>query len=692
MGAGSSTTTYQTTTYKLNDGNITVNGPGQRIGNATSSASTDVKPDTNLNYSEDINLSWTGTLNNVLRGSRDILQGTVGNNTQLIQSVKALGSAALRVSSGDSDFKRDVLSTVNDILDKSVASGATSILNSTAQITTSDLSKIIGLQTGTIERLKVAGDAFQTVCLGMSGMRNNEVTTAPSSQALIALKERASEDEKSRELEIMEIAGPRVGIMPRTKSTPEPDLIKNSIESAVTTYGRVGHIRDAAEKVTEEINRTNFSILHAKALTLSNSGILRASHWETSQFIGSIIQRTISFKAKVYPGGHIFEQDSFLYPGENDWHLYWSDTREQVPSEDGIATTAYAYDLPHEDSSRDIRLILSGNVIIQNQKVSPTPIRLGLMFKEPGADRILINKAVFINVDNDMNNTIHGPYGNISTNKGVTDIMEDVNKHYLHPIQSTAFEDPLDNSVTNFNDYHSDQTFSYVSQFQVAVNLSNADLFHYDYLGIDRKVRVVLVGIAPGTQMSIEVQTPILHTAIVSRPISMSLIGNKYDGTIIDLLGEIDDWYITNDPHDPVYIYEKLLEPIVIRSSTIARYHVKDGAAYALTASHVKLARSESGLPQLTDEDMESHIIELMTWIARWLYKGSPIGVYAKSVRKFLFMRLVENVMFHSLGHIEIYSDKYDELVTPYIKDCNDYNVREQRIDNAIVKSIQYRR
>lgn len=682
MGAGSSTTTYQSTTYKLNDGNLTVNGPGQRMGNASSTASTDVKPSTQLSYSEDINLSWTGTLNNIMRGSRDVLQGTVGNNTQLLQSVKAIGSSALRVAGGDSDFRREVIDKVEGILSESVAGGIENIIDSTGQIATEKIRDVVEMQQGVVERMSVAGDAFQTVCLGMTGMRNNEVGTAPSSQSLLALKSRASEDERSREIEIMNVAGPRVGIIPRNKTTPEPDLIKNSIENAQTDYGRIGHLKDLAEEVTDEMVGVNFSILHAKALLLSRAGILRASHWETAQFAGTLNQVTQNFSAEVFPGGHKIRKEDYMNIAHE---VSWSDTNQLV--QEKAALTAYCYKLVADDLSRDIRLILNGSISIHRQPYKQTPIHLALIFYPKGGSGHYANKAVFINLEIDKQSS-NSRFGSISSSTGVTNIMDDVDRHN---IQSSTLLRKVekDGSVLNFDDreelIEDGEVFSYVSQFSVAVNLSQVQLAPFIDVGANKECLAMLCVIGEDTELAIEVQTPILQISIITRPQEMSLLGIPYSGNVIDLLGEVEEWYSTIDPHDPISIYENLLKPIIIRSATIARYHVKDGAAYALTVEHVRLARSQSGLSQLTDEDMSEHIIGLMTWVSRWMYKGGPVAQYAKQQRKFLFMRIVENVMFHSLGHIEVFADRYNELTSSYLKDCNEYNIREQTLDRLVI-------
>lgn len=689
MGAGSSTVTNMSTTYKLNDGNITVNGPGQRLGSAVSTASTDVKPNTQLSYSEDINLSWTGALNNLLRGSRDVLRGTVGTNTQLVQTIKAIGGAALRVSAGDSDFRRETMNIVNGLLVKSLSNGANGVIDSSSQITTEDISNMINLQTGIVDRMRVAGDAYHTVALGMTGMRNNEVATAPTNQSLLALKGRASEDELSRETEIMEIAGPRVGIMPRNKSTPEPDLIKNSIENAQTSYGRLGDIRNRADEVTDDLMNLNFSLLHARANLLSTGGVLRASHWETSQFVGIVNQITTGFTAEAFPGGHKIKAEDYMERAL-DIKMLWADTNEELTTHERLCPTAYAYDLAGYDLSRDVRLILNGSIVIRNQQKSETPIRLAIGYVKSldPPFTLYFNKAVFINIDEGSNQAHMSVNGNVKSSKGFTNVLEDVNRHHV----TAGTVGRIDGSILNFEsnvELVGDETFSYVSQYSVAVNLSMVESYNWNLFYINKPVRAVLFVIAPNTEMSIEVQTPIIETAIILRPEAMSLIGQRYDGTVLDLLGEIDDWYSSIDPHDPIAIYEKTLMPLILKSTTIARYHVKDGAAYSLTVSHVKLARTESGLPQLTEEDMEAHVIHLITWIARWLYKGGPVGIYAKSVRKFLFMRLIENVMYHSIGHIEIFADKVSQFTGSYLKDCNDYNIKEQQFDRAVVSNMR---
>lgn len=700
---GSTNSTSQNTTYKLVDSTLSLNGTGQKIGTASASATTDVSPQAHLNYSEDINLSWTGILNSIASGSRDGISGTIGNNTQLVQSVKNLGSAALRVGAGDSEFRGRVTSMVNHFLSTSVKDGVDKIINSTGQIPMKMIRDVVGMQVDIVNRLEQANDDFQTVSLGLQGVRNNEVSSPPTPEGLEALKIRATDTERLRADEIISIAGPRIGIIPNNMTMPPPDLIKNSLDTAVTNFGRVADLRDAAQQVTKESKTLNFSTLHAQASTLARSGYLKTDFWEMNEFIGMIEEKTPFFTAKFVPGGYLLNALDINFETREEFQMSWTGSTERIPH---YARTGLAYKLTQLDLSREIRLVLHGTIGIVNQPYSASnPVRIGLAFSNPKIlnpntlqPAIFANKAVFINVSETHRsggiatnyNSTSIRRGNVNM-RGATNVMDD--PRILRFSEDVEFNE--NESVLNLEAEPPVPKFTYVSNFSVAVNLNDVGMLPKFLVSEDQSntdpsdIQVMLFVEYRDIDVAISVQTPILEINVVEQPRYMVYMGQRYDGTVLGLLGSIPDFYQSNDPHDPLYIYLKLLAPIISRSGAIATVHIKEGASLRLTRSHIVRARKNSQLPQLNEEELDEHIRHMLITVGKWMYSSHEIASYAVAERQLLFMRLIETVAFQTLYHVGVIGDRSNELIDEYLVDANLYNLMEKSMDKELITEFK---
>lgn len=742
MGSSSSTITNLVNEYHFTGNNNGITSGSQKIGTASASATTDVSPRTNLNYSTAINPSWWGKIVSVGTNASRKLIATVGNNSDLIQTFKHIGATALRVSMGDESLKNKAVKLVNTLLNNSTPQGS---LTSKEQVQMDLVKRAADLQVEALEKVSDASDAFCTVALGSTGMRNNEVSTQPTIESISALRTRASAEERANEKQIIATVGPRLGIIPRGTEAPPSDYIISTFDNAPTKYGRLGQVKRDAEDITTQISGITFSILHSKAALLAESGILRPATWETSLFIGAIKQVSMPFTAQSYPNGHLFTSTSLISSTNLIHDAATSSTYNK------IALSSYAYTLPFVDESRITRLALTGQIVITNQPYVPSePIKLGFVYKKSDG-RLYFNQATFINTDvittstnSELKNAnitdvyaddrinVYDPT-NKFTQREVTQYAQMVQENRLDDItlkrdrDSLQWEDvgstsakvvssgleTLDENIDPNDDielvdsdgnrepvvFRKTQTrnpqgltFSFSSQWQVVVDLSKAvpvtpvEAFG-DAVGSWTSIRpfsATLVAIYPqGVTLSVAVQTPSLNITVVQHPTSMRYIGNEYNGTIIELLGSVPDWYATQDPHDPWRIYYEVVKPLIDHSGRIAQIHSESGAAYALTVTHVTDCRVISGLPVLNRTQMKEHIILLITNIASWLSTSGPVTPYTSSSRQRLFMRIVEVVMFQTLSHIRVYTQQRDVLVRNYLRDCNAYNSVEALIDSS---------
>lgn len=715
MGSGSSTITTLNNSYNITGNNNGIKGGEQSMGTATSSATTDVKPSTDLNYSNSVNPSWIGNMVTAYSGGATRINGTIGTNTDLIQTLKHVGATALRVGMSDVDFKTKTRNFVNGILKNIDANG---VIKSTQQVNFDTVKSISDIHVDAVNKMSDAHDAYGTVAIGQTGMRNNEVSTRPTIESLNALSLRATPSERANEREILDVAGPRLGVVPSNAVTPPSDLIISTLDNAKTRYGRMIQVKSEAEHITAKMSTINFSKLHANATILAQSGGLRPASWESSKFIGSIIQKTLPFKAAAYPNGH--------HMINTDYNGITADDRiadatikdilrgGNLP-DNRLILSAYTYDLPYDDPTRDVIITLSGQLTISGQKyASGADISVGLLYRDQESN-ICFMRAAMINTE--LSGTTK-PSSAFKDESRILNVLEDPRIHvFKSDVSKRDVRVSRMRSMSSFS-YDSESEinemldlgitdgdiFSFTSQWQVSVNISRAlqkeMIISTDSSGeiVSTPFRVTLVGRIAGTHsdpgvfgMAVSVQTPIINTTVVKQPIAMRYIGSRYFGTVIDLLGQIPSWYSTDDPHDPWRIYYDCVSPLINYAGKIAHVHVNSGAAYNLTAEHVVDARAISGLPALGSEDLKDHIVALITDVARMMNDDSLIKFYILPQRRRIFMRVVEVVMFQTLSHIDVYTTNLSELASSYLIDCNDQNSIEKVMDERRVKVLSIR-
>ncbi|QXG83186.1 MAG: hypothetical protein [Diaphorina citri cimodo-like virus] len=693
MGGTASTTTNVFNKYTFTGNNNGITSGTQSVGTAAASASTDVSPKTDMNYSPSINPSWLGRIYGSTKGLTKSLVGTISNNPDLLQSVKHIGASALRVAMGDGDLKTKAKNLVTEIVNKSSSDG---FITSKDQLEFDMIKRSADLQVEVINRLENAHDAYGSVALGMSGMRNNEVYTGPTRESLLALRERASPNEKANERIIMDTVGPKLGIITPNTTAPPHDMTISTFENRMTKYGRVGYVKQQAELIAKEMNDVRFGPLHAPASTLSEAGLLRPGTWETSQFIGAIKQSSLPFSAASYPNGHRFTSSDLISLPSNIEIIDTSDGSKFTK----FALTSYSYVLPEQDDTRIVRLSMSGQITITNQVYDPSkPIKLGMLFKRD--NKYYMNPAIMINTDYKVKpkklvtinpvkfvaQTVHDDHHTFYNPDSITNVHEDLDGKYINGKKAATGNQWVDHS-----DAKKQAKFSYSSQWQAFVNLTNASVVQVDQVtqeGWSTEVaappvrfQATLIAVYPEAfELSVSVQTPVLNITVVKNPLCMRYIGTSYFGSVIDLLGTVPSWYNTQDPHDPVRLYYLTIAPMINYAGKMASVHLNSGAAYQLTVDHVKQCRVLSGLPALSEGDMRAHVLILMTDVARWMSDAGPVAPYTKQSRKLLFMRIVEKVMFQLMTHINVFTIQPEAINHHYLRECNDVNAIELEMD-----------
>lgn len=692
---GSSISKTETTianNYNLANSTLDTTG-NQSVGSASSKATTDVSPKTDMNFSTGVNPSWWGNLVSAGQNAARRIMGTVGNNSDIIQTFKHIGATALRVAMGDGSLKDKATKMVTNMLNSSTPEGS---LTSTEQVPMDNIAEAADMQVAVINRLAPVHDAYGTVALGSTGMRNKEVTTQPTSQSLLACYNRATPVEQANASNIIAAVGPRLGVIPKNETTPPSSLVIDTFNNAQTQYGRVEKVKQDGEQIAKQQNDMLFSIMHSSGPELASAGILRPANWETPQVIGSIKQDTMPVTAAAYPNGHQFAPKDLI--GTTSPFI----DVETGKTFDTCALSVYAYSLPEVDPSRIVRLILSGQITIVNQPFTPdVPIKVGMLYSRADG-KCYFNSAIFINTNY---NSKAAPKaldraGKLLTDGATNVFSDDVDKYAIYDRRGVITRDSVSTArrANNVGQLMADRdnlgadpvTFSYSSQWQVVVNLSNCIpidpllIFKVPGWASMGKFSAALVAIYPNNlTMALAVQVPSLNITVVRIPRTMRYIGKEYNGTICELLGAVPDWYATQDPHDPWAIYYKLMTPLINLAGKIAFLHVNSGAAYQLTCDHVINARVASGLPALDNDDLKAHIIDLITDIAKWLSTAGPVAKYIPECRKRLLMHIVQKVMLQSMTHISVYTSDYSKLALNYLRDCDAQNAYERSMDSA---------
>nr|UHS71902.1 MAG: hypothetical protein [Reoviridae sp.] len=560
------------------------------------------------------------------------------------------------------------------------------------------------MQAEVIEKMEEVHDAYGTVALGSSGMRNKEVTTRPTTESLQACYKRASPIEQEKAEVILDSVGQRLGIVSKKETQPPSSLVSETFKNAQTTFGTVEKVKEDGKKIAKSQNDILFSVMHSSGPLLADAGVLQPGNWETGQIIGSIIQNVMPASAAVYPNGHYFIQQDIV---NTKFPLHSTTGADEYSK---CALSVYAYSLPQIDDTRTTRLILSGQITIVRQPYNPlSPIKLGMVYQ--GRDGLMyFNAAVFINTSYAASSTTQMVGLNSVQDYlkvgGSTNVYDDaVNRFGLwdptgvvtqDSIQEAKRTDTLKTLMAQRFDVKADPAlFSYSSQWQVVVNMSNCipvdplDVFEVTGWSPMGRFSAALVAIYPENfNMSVSVQIPFLNVTVIRPPRTLRHIGREYNGTIIDLLGMIPDWYSTQDLHEPWAIYYRLCTPLINKAGKIADKHVKSGAAYNFTVAHITDARVISGLSVLTDDGMQLHVRELITDIAKWMSVEGPVAPYRADQRKRLFMRIAEVVMFQTMTNIAVFTTAYSRLSMNYLRDCEEQNVIERRMDKALLQAI----
>lgn len=687
MGSGASTVTSIRNEYNFSGNNNGITSGDQGVYGTTTGASTDVKPTSDMNYSPEINPDFGGTFRYATSGLRTKLLGTISKTPNFIDAARHIGSAAYRVAMGDGDIKTRALDLVESISD--VADGK-DVLNGKEQLSIDYVKKLSDLQMEVVKKIPEAHDAYGALALGMTGMRNSELNTKPTVLSLSSCFERASEGEKLNAENIVATVGPRMGILPRHQDVSTSTIIQETLDNTVTEHGVVGDLKRDSLELYDLQRSMKCSILHANATQLSNAGLMSTDSWETNDIIGVIKQHTVpAASVTVYPGG---------------WNIPLSQslaTTEPFPIDQmnrpikSIIPTTVAFQLTNSNHVfRDTFLIVSGRVTIISQPYDPAiTIQIGFIYKN-SLDVKVFQPVYFINTDiqQESKSSYYSQYGVTDLNLATDLIVRDYKKGTL--------SDNTVRNITRDHVYTDDARFSFDSSFQIVMNMSKMKDIWSDQIYLPDKHNIgpfkalfcvgLLDTVGPKVEFSLSLGPPSVRIETISNPQYMIYNGDVYLKSVIDLIGTVPEWYTTSDRHDPVYIYKKLVEPLIPYLGSIADLHFSnEGAALNLSIEHVTRAMVKSYVYE-PDADKPTPQDILRSIIIRahdLMYNTGPLGRFAPDERKMLVMHVLEKVVNQSLTHISVWSDRTAPLRDHYARDCREFNAIELEMDKKLTKS-----
>lgn len=710
MGAGASTITTIQNEYNFSGNNNGITSGDQGVYGTTTGASTDVKPTADMNYSPQINPDFGNYLHLLGIGNRAKLTGVVSKTSNVIDSVRHIGAAAYRVAMGDDgliDKARDLIGLVTKIDDSSA------VLNGNETMAIDVIRNTSDLQLEVVKRMPDAHDAYGALALGMTGMRNSELNTRPTQLSLNGCYERASEGEKLNAKNIVELAGPRMGVIPRSSNIMSSTVIQETLDNTITEHGTVGDLKRDAEKMVNIQRDMKCSVLHATSFQLSEAGVLPTDSWETTEIIGMVKQHSVPLiKAKVFPGGYVLNtKDSHKavqpYPTDDGGVEYI-----------GICPTAQAYELPNlENVSRDTYIILNGRITINNQ---PWPgddtkhaLHVGLVYFDSEKNKkftpaYFINTKEYVAKSNTISNVFEAAerknykYTPLSRFKShERQVMKGSHPVEIKGVGYDASKMLNDGTKADPTPAVEADYFTIDSAFQIVANLSKMKELYADqvyetdihYVG-PFKAMLVLAMTSNLNDKSIEVMlsvaSPIVRIETVSNPLYMMYMGNRYIGTIVDLIGMVPEWYTTGDHHDPVYLYKQFLIPFLPYLAKIADNHVQnEGAALELSREHVIRAYNRSGGKEIFSLDdkvaLDAQIRKIIVKMHEALYVTGPFGPLIAGDKKIILMHFLEKVINQSLTHISVWRDRTVAIKDSYARECKDYNAIELEMDKKRV-------
>lgn len=691
MGAGASTVTKISNEYNFSGNNNGITSGDQGVYGTTTGASTDVKPTSDMNYSPQINPDFGQYLKILGSGNRAKLIGVVSKTANVIDSVRHIGAAAYRVAMGDDDLIDKAKKLVNDI---SSIDNSDDVLSGQETIPVDLIKSTSDLQLEVVRRLPEAHDAYAALALGMTGMRNAELSTRPTARSVAACFERASEGEKLNADNIIALSGPRMGVIPKNASINSSTIIQETLDNTVTEHGSVGELKKTSDILSGIQRNLKCSILHASSAQLSEAQVLPTDSWETKEIIGMIRQHSVPIESgSIFPGGmkittSLSKKAVLPKPIDDDNNDYGF-----------ICPTSQAYELPNDISNfRDTYMILNGRVAISNQPwpgVDPVySLHIGIVYLD--SDNIKrFAPAYFIN----SNEFLGGqPQEMTSSN-----LLK--NKEILLYKRKLAAEEP-ERVMSGGGSGDSKQSkvpitltveklFSFDSAFQLIVNLSKTKDIWTDQIfetpihnvGPFKGLLVLALRKIPdhNIDIMISVESPTVRIETIANPEHMVFMGARYSGSIIDLIATVPEWYTSGDHHDPIYLYKKFLEPVIPYLGRIADAHLaNEGAALQLSRDHIIRAYNKGKGSRFTMQntaEIDAFISKLIISLHEALYITGPFKGLLVVDRKIVFMHFLEKVVTQSLTHIHVWRDRTVSVRDHYARDCRDFNAIELEMD-----------
>lgn len=682
MGSSQSSTNISNS-YTFTGDNNGITAGDQSVSGTTASTSTDVSPSTDLNYSDNINPNIGSVLSFITNGGYSKVIGNVKATTPVIEAVKHAAGAVKRIAMGNSTLVEESDKLINSI----ISTNALGTINGNQNVDIKDIVSLSNLNKLIVEGMEPAHEAYGTLALGTTGARNTEVGTSVTPLSLQACYYRSSETEKLNKDEIIKSVGPRLGVLPKSGNVDIPTVVKETLDNQISVHGKVKEIKNIGKEVSAIQDDMTMSLLHADSNLLKMNDSLLTTNWDSDLIIGEINQTSvlIPLQAKVGEKNQVINE---IYPGgirmdlSNPVQLesavkFNGDSGEEITITQ-ICLTPYLYDLANDTDFRDLYIKISGEVLVHDQPYDPkNKYYLGFLYNNGNYQ---FQPAHFIN-----------------TNKGSApkDAVHNLSFHKeLMTHKQLIYDKAEKKSIADAADY-----FSITTQYQIMNNLSKMNQINFSdfmpfFKGSKMIGRVLLcVAVIRPTDlgsiwMSVSTYTPTLRFETVSRPTHMLYIGSKYNGSIVDLLGEVPSWYTTGDNHDPVYLYKLFCTSVVKYLGRIAEYHINnEGAALNLSIQHIQVARISSNLPILDDDDTKNHIRDIIIGTPYLLYRNAPLAQYKKEDRIILFNHLIGKVVIQLLTHVKVWSKGNVGIVSNYINLLKPLNARETEMDKAVIKA-----
>lgn len=634
-----------------------------KTSNVVPGVALDVCASQDVNFSEQINPRWSDTIRISGKGLRTKIEGEIGCHSHLLDAVSNLTNGSRRVLLGDGEVFNKVITLEKKIMNKM---GSLELVTNEYRVTFDLFKELIEYQKEIVNGLKLAHDMYGSLTLGSTGMRNAEVKYIPTPQSLAGCYQRASEDEKRLQNDIIDIMGPRVGFFRKNSYIDSGTIVYDTMNDNLTNYGTMKSIRDQGTLQAKLQREIKFSDLHADGVLMGRTGRLSRGSWTTNHKFGVITE--MDYQSNLGDNGLNTIEITQASKAYENLHVHNVEKADGLDDLDDYVTfTSYGWQTNYREVDfRSKTMCVSGTLeFVASKTTAGMQETLGVMYHK---DRRL-RFAPFLYIDEDDPN------------------LKTVEQMERHP----RFKQKVNSDDRTFTVY-------FKSKFEVVIPYTGMDwnptLSQYfkDAPSTSWGFMIVMttqIARPDGDVFSIRVEIDQFETKfnVISDPDSFVYMGSKYTKSVVELLGEVPHFYETDDIHDPVYIYDGVISKLLPFKNRIAKLHVStEGAALALSLAHMKRAYTNIG-QNVTEDVLKQTIIDIIIQVDNLMYKDGPLSIFKLEDRIILFMHFVEKVMIQLLTHINVYSTAESLVQNDYVKDCKLFEKIEADFDKNLMTS-----